>query len=334
MKKIYFATISAVLMMLSAACSNEAVEPTDQATVQFTVNLDGIQSRGISDGTTVDQLIFAVYDQDGNELPQLRQNDIVISERNAQVTTQVALGQKYTFVFWAQKSGNNYYNTADLKDVVVSYEGYANDETRDAFTAVLTIDKVTGPINETVTLRRPFAQVDYVCDLTEWTDLQNSNYRLTGSDLTVSAGLGTDTGAFTHLNLLTGEASQPTTVPIKFAMSDYWRTHHVSTYEFCGFVSSKVGDQYKDLFTDGEGDKFWLSMNYILASTEQTTLEHTQMNIYIWGGGQSDPSPIEIPIDNLPIQRNHRTVVSVSNLTHMVEVLIKINPDFYGDING
>ena len=106
MKKIYFATISAVLMMLAAACSNEAVEPTDQATVQFTVNLDGIQSRGISDGTTVDQLIFAVYDQDGNELPQLRQNNIEVSERNAQVTTKVALGQKYTFVFWAQKSGN------------------------------------------------------------------------------------------------------------------------------------------------------------------------------------------------------------------------------------
>lgn len=330
MKKIYFATISAALMMLAAACSNEAVEPTDQATVQFTVNLDGIQSRGISDGTTVDQLIFAVYDQDGNELPQLRQDDIVISERNAQVTTQVALGQKYTFVFWAQKRGNTHYNTTDLKDVVVSYSGLANDETRDAFTHVLTIDKVTGPINETVTLRRPFAQVDYVCDLTEWTDLQNSNYRLTGSDLTVSAG------AFTHLNLLTGEASQPTTVPIKFDMSNYWRTHHVSTYEFCGFVSSKVDgqdDQYKDLFTDGEGDKFWLSMNYILASTEQTTLDHTQMNIYIWGGGQSDPSPIEIPIDNLPIQRNHRTVVSVSNLTHMVEVLIQINPNFYGDIN-
>lgn len=328
MKKIYFATISAALMMLAAACSNEAVEPTDQATVQFTVNLDGIQSRGISDGTTVDQLIFAVYDQDGNELPQLRQNDIVISERNAQVTTRVALGQKYSFVFWAQKSDSTFYNTTDLKDVVISYKGYANDETRDAFTAVLTIDKVTGPINETVTLHRPFAQIDYVCDLTEWTNLQNSNYRLTGSDLTVSAG------AFTHLNLLTGEASQPTTVPIKFDMSNYWRTHHVSTYEFCGFVSSKVGDQYKDLFTDGDGDKFWLSMNYILASTEQTTLDHTQMNIYIWGGGQSDPSPIEIPIDKLPIQRNHRTVVSVSNLTHMVDVLIEINPNFYGDING
>lgn len=329
MKKIYFATISAVLMMLSAACSNEAVEPTDQATVQFTVNLDGIQSRGISDGTTVDQLIFAVYDQDGKELPQLRQDDIVISERNAQVTTQVALGQKYTFVFWAQKRGNTHYNTTNLEDVVISYEGYANDETRDAFTHVLTIDKVTGPINETVTLRRPFAQVDYVCDLTEWTNLQNSNYRLTGSDLTVNAG------AFTHLNLITGVASQATTVPIKFAMSNYWRTHHVSTYEFCGFVSSKVDNQYKDLFTDGDGDDmFWLSMNYILASTEQTTLDHTQMNIYIWGGGQSDPSPIEIPIVNLPIQRNHRTVVSVSNLTHMVEVLIQINPNFYGDING
>lgn len=323
MKKIYFAAISAALLMLAAACSNEAVEPANQATVQFSVNLDDIQSRAISDGTTVDQLIFAVYDNEGNELTDLRQKDVTITGRQAQVTTTVARGQKYTFVFWAQKSGNDYYNTTNLKDVVVSYDGPANDETRDAFTNVYEVEKVTGPINETVTLYRPFAQLDYVCDLEEWTDLVNSNYKLVGSDLLVKAG------AFTHLNLLTGEVSQPTTEEFTLSMSNYYKEHQ-SIGEFCGFVTTK-DNTYQDLFPSQDGDKFWISMNYLLASKQQTVLEHAEMNIYALVN--NSPKPVKIALDNIPIQRNHRTVVYVSDLTKTVTTVIKIDPNFSGDIN-
>lgn len=312
MKKIYFATISAVLLMLAAACSNEAVEPTDQATVQFTVNLDGIQSRGISDGTTVDQLIFAVYDQDGNELPQLRQDNIEISERNAQVTTKVALGQKYTFVFWAQKQDNTHYDTSNLKDVVVSYDGPANDEMRDAFTNVYEVDKVTGPINETVTLYRPFAQLDYVCDLEEWENLFKSNYELTGCDLKVEGG------AYTHLNLLTGEASQPTAVEAPF------------TLQTAGYVTTRVANgtdvSYTEKFVQGNGEKFWISMNYILATPQQTMLNSATMNIYSKISGESQPIPIKC--DNVPIQRNHRTVIYISDLTQVIKTYITIYTGF------
>ena len=322
MKKIYFAAISAALLM-TASCSNEAVEPTDQATVQFSVNLDDIQSRAIGDGTTVDQLVFAVYDSEGNELTNLRQNDVTVADKQAQVTTTVARGQKYTFVFWAQKSGNTHYTTTDLKDVVVSYEGPANDETRDAFTNVYEVEKVTGPINETVTLYRPFAQLDYVCDLEEWTNLVNSNYKLVGSDLLVTAG------AFTHINLLTGEVSQPTTEPFTLVMSNYYREHQ-SIGEFCGFVTTK-DNAYHDLFTSQDGDKFWISMNYLLASKQQTVLEHANMNIYALIN--NDTTPVEIALDNIPIERNHRTVVYVSNLTKTVTTVIQIDPNFGGDIN-
>ena len=314
MKKIYFAAISAALLMLAAACSNEAVEPVDQATVQFSVNLDDIQSRTISDGTTVDQLIFAVYDQDGNELPQLRQ-DFEVNERNAQVTTKVALGQKYTFVFWAQKQGNTHYNTSNLKDVVVSYEGYANDETRDAFTNVYEVEKVTGPINETVTLYRPFAQLDYVCDLEEWENLFKSNYELTGCDLTVEGG------AYTHLNLLTGEASQPTAVEAPFTLLT------------AGYVTTRVASgtdvSYTEKFVQDNVEKFWISMNYILATPQQTMLNSATMNIYSKISGESQPIPIKC--DNVPIQRNHRTVIYISDLTQVIKTNITIDPSFGGD---
>lgn len=328
MSKINWLLAIASLLMITTACSNENNEPvisTDEANVTFTVNLDGIDSRAISDGTTVDQLVFAVYDDEGNELPALRQNDIQIDDKQATVTTKVAMGQKYSFAFWAQKSGNTFYNTTDLKDIVVSYTGFANDENRDAFTASWSIEKVTGPINKTITLTRPFAQVDYVCSLDEWTNLVNSNYKLVGTDLTIASG------AYTHYNVLTGEASQPTDQPITLALSNYWQSHQIDTYNFCGFVSSKPGETYQDVFTTTDGDKFWLSMNYILATPQATNLGNSSMKIYAWG--TNGPTPQEVAVDQLPIKRNHRTVVYVSNLTTMVSVWIQINSNFGGDID-
>ena len=332
MRKIYLILAIAGIMM-TTACSNENNEPTSESNVTFTVNLDGIDSRTISDGTTVDQLVFAVYDDQGNEIPALRQNDIQIEDKQATVTTKVAMGQKYSFAFWAQKkkegslNDNGYYNTTDLKDVVVSYAGYANDENRDAFTASWSIEKVTGPINKTITLTRPFAQVDYVCSLDEWTDLLNSNYKLLGSDLVV------DAGAYTHYNVLTGEATLPTTTPITFALSDEWRHYQYATdYNFLGFVTSKPGNNYNNLFTISENEsKFWLSMNYILADKElETNLTGVKMNIY--GMGANGPRPQAVSLDQLPIKRNHRTIVFVSGLTTMVSVWIKIDPNSSGDV--
>lgn len=327
MKKIYSILALAGMMLTITACSSEQNEPevkTDDATVTFSVNLNDIDSRAISDGSTVDQLVFAVYDDQGNEIAALRQNDVTVENGHATVTTRLAMGQKYSFAFWAQKSGNSFYNTTDLKDVVVSYTGYANDESRDAFTASYTIDKVTGPINETITLYRPFAQLDYVCDIDEWTNLKNSIYKLVGTELVVN------TGAYTHLNLLTGEASQPTENPITFAVSPYYTGHNANSYDFCGFVSTKSGDNYQDLFSTTEGDKFWLSMNYILATPEVTNLGRTVMNIYCWGSA-TGATPVEVALEEIPIQRNHRTVIYVSELTRIVKAVITIDPNFGGD---
>ena len=323
MRKIYLILAIAGIMM-TTACSKENNEPASESNVTFTVNLDGIDSRTISDGNTVDQLVFAVYDDEGNEIPALRQNDIQIENKQATVTTKVAMGQKYSFAFWAQKSGNTFYTTTNLKDVVVSYAGEANDENRDAFTASHTIEKVTGEINETITLYRPFAQVDYVCDIEEWTKLMNASYKLVGSNLVV------DAGAYTHYNVLTSEASQPTEAPITFALSNWWYDNYDDINGFCSFVSTRNGDSYDNLCPTTDGDKFWLSMNYILATPQVTNLGHSVMNIY--GLKNYIPTPVPIELNEIPIQRNHRTVIHVSDLTTTVSLIIEIDPNMNGDL--
>lgn len=337
MSKINWLLAIASLLMITTACSNDNDEPvitTDEANVTFSVNLNDIDSRVISDGTTVDQLIFAVFDTNGNEIAVLRQNDVPVSNCHATVTSRVQLGRGFTFVFWAQKkrvgslNDNGYYTTTDLKDIVVNYAGdenhYANDENRDAFTAFYSIPKVTKDFTQEITLRRPFAQLDYVCDMTEWTSLKNSLYKLVGTDVTIEAG------AYTHYNALTGEASQPTTTPITFALSDYYRHHRPGSYDFCGFATTPNGESYDNLF---DGDKFWLSMNYILATPEVTNLSNTAMNIYCWASDEG-VTPVQVaPISEVPIQRNHRTVITVSNLTQKVTTTITIDPGFDAEYN-
>ena len=313
MRKIYLILAIAGIMM-TTACSNENNEPvitTDEANVTFTVNLNDIDSRVISDGTTVDQLIFSVFDSEGNEITSKRQNDVQIVNCQATVTTRMQIGRTFTFVFWAQKSGNTFYNTTNLKDLVVSYAGNANDENRDAFCAKEIITIGTKTVNRLVVLTRPFAQVDYVCDVDDWEKVLNSTYGLNGSDFTVA------TGAFTHLNLLTGEASQPTAVSLARPQDNSFvsTTTKVSTSQY----------QHQGLF---DNEKYWISMNYILAQKDvQTSLTDATMKIYSTGQNNQLVENAIGPIE-LPIQRNHRTVVYIQDLTKVVKLEVIIDPSF------
>ena len=321
---------AAGLMMATAACSADVAEPeASQAEVTFTVGIDQIDSRAIGDGNTVDQLIFAVYDNQGNEVATLRQNEVPVSAGHATVITHLVKGQTYSFAFWAQKrvgdnaNNNGYYNTATLRDVVVTYDGPANDERRDAFCASVNEMLVTGDFSIEVTLRRPFAQLDYVCNLDEWTNLMNANYNLVGSDITI------DAGAYTHLDVLTGVATQPTTVPFTLRQvtdSDIMNNNRV--YRFPSRRDNQ-GNYSRLFLTEGQPDQFWVSMNYLLATEQETPISAATMRIFA-GETQS----IEIPLTNLPIKRNHRTVVTLANLTRVVTTTITIDPNFGGDLGN
>lgn len=303
---------TASLIVMTTACSGDNGEPADTAQAVFTVNLDGMDSRAISDGLTVDQLVFGVFDADGNEIARLRQSDIAVTGRTATLATRLQRGRSYTCVFWAQKSGNNCYDLTNLDDLVVSYTGTANNEQRDAFTASVTLTNVLEDFTQNVTLRRPFAQLDYVCSATEWQNLTNSNYSLAGADVTITAG------AYTHLNLLTGEATQPTTTAFTLAEAP--------------FVSTKSGNTITNPFTAANGDTyFWISMNYLLAGTDTTALTNATMNIYTVVSDNTR-KPVAVSVDNLPVCRNHRTVVQVSDITRLVTAVVGIDPGFSGDL--
>ena len=137
----------------------------------------------ISDGSKAKRLIWAVYDNEGNLLPELGINyssnspakdedvagygQVVEDVTSFPHTIKLTLvrGQEYSFAFWAQDEKCTAFDTKDLRAVTVDYKGtdnnIANDELRDAFCKVETFT-VTSAASQTRTiiLKRPFAQIN------------------------------------------------------------------------------------------------------------------------------------------------------------------------------
>ena len=113
----------AAAMLFATACSHQEQkeELGTNAVVSFSVGLDSrIDTRAISDGKGVDQLMYAVFNEDGSELvvSKVTINDAAsMIERNptngGYVDITLPKGHTYKVVFWAQNSECDAYTVSD-----------------------------------------------------------------------------------------------------------------------------------------------------------------------------------------------------------------------------
>ena len=128
--------------------------------VTYTITLpEAVQTKG-SNGYDSYDLYYEVYKTTDAATPQLLFEKKVTMTGN---TTTVALDllndQDYTVLFWANKAGEAWFNTADLRNVEM-VQSASNNNDRDAFCAKDVLDDFDGAITKTVTLTRPFAQLN------------------------------------------------------------------------------------------------------------------------------------------------------------------------------
>jgi hypothetical protein len=292
-----------VLMMTACSSEDELITTGDEMNVTFTATLDQyIDSRAISDGSMVDKLIFIAYDENGNEIAGLRQENVPVSGGHATVNTRVVKGHRYTFAFWAQNSNCTAYSFGDdYKSLNVDYSGHANDESRDAFYAVNTdfaVDPVTEPFERNVTLHRPFAQLNFGTT-TEDLETANAYAPATGSRIIITDGV------FSSLNLLNGVASNPVSVELTAG----------------AFPSEKL---------TVEGEQFeYLSMNYLLVNNERSDITGITMTTIMNREGNDASYPLEL--ETLPVQRNFRTNIVGRLITKAVDFKLVIDASFDGE---
>ena len=303
MKKFLFFSALAALLLSTAACSSDEPAAQGDDTVTFTVNLqNGNDSRAISDGTKAVNLTAFAY-KDGQKV---QQQTATFSGLKATVTFKLVKGVKYDFSFWAQSPDAKCYTLSDDGTKVnIDYtQAASNVDNDDAFYGVKKDVTVGTASDETVTIYRPFAQLNYGDNLDDYAAAKEAGTEVTKTLVTVK-------NAANVLDLTTGQASGD--VAVTYALAP-------------------VPSESKELVVDRTNYK-WLAMNYLLvpgqvrmADTKITTesgLVTTTLTVY---AGETKVN--EMSVDNVPVQSNHRTNILGNLLTDKVNFNVVIDPVF------
>lgn len=172
MKTKLFKTLAATAMsVLAIACAKEPVAGVagdgETTEVSFNVEVPGetVVTKGISDASATDELICQVFLNDGNytPVPELTQKVAVdAATHKAKVEFSLVKGNKYAFIFWAQASGTDYYETSDLRSVKMNVNNVkANEPKMDAFWATATQTATSTPSKNNIIMYRALAQVNF-----------------------------------------------------------------------------------------------------------------------------------------------------------------------------
>ncbi len=295
MKKILKSLAALALVALAASCAKEQViaPEGDQAMVSFTVSTPELMTKAIADGNTVDKVSCNVYDETGLMTSVSKIVDMSAGKATFQV--KLLTGKTYSFLFWAYKDGAPYTLDAVNKKVTVTYDGASNDESRDAFYAYIAPEMISGTtINKTVTLYRPFAQVNLGVGKDDFTSVANLG-------ISVKKSAVKFTGIADVLNLEDGTVSGTTDAE---------------------FTVNTIPAE--DLTVNDKAYAY-LSMNYILVGKAEKSLTDAEFKLCKEDGTLVNT----ISVPNVPVQGNYRTNIIGNRLfTADVNVNIVVDPAF------
>ena len=301
MKSFFRFATAAVLAVLAAACTKSSDSIQTEIPVTVSLSLPEIGTKAIADGQKVNKVHCIVF-RNGKLISHSDvTKTITMSGRKATYTTRLISGQKYKIAFWAEVADNTYY-TVDYTNaiVTVSYNSAGNDENRDAFFNAVeyTVTDATSALN--VTLKRPFAQLNY--------GLSAADKALADAISPIAkAEVSLDGGAYTKLNLLTGNVSDSATVPVVFASAPVISSEKL-----------KVQPAGATAITEYE----YLSMNYILVDQEVTP--NATLTLY----DASNAIVTTVSTSLVPLKRNFRTNIVGDLISEPAQINIVVDPAF------
>ena len=313
MKKFFRYAAAFLALSATFACQRETLTDdtlAEEVEVTFAISTESaIATRTIGYADSYEkELLFYVY-KDGQYLDQLVpeiEDFDGDGDLDAKASARLVKGQSYDFVFWAQAEGQNYYSLDPVNAVVtVDYNGLnANDESRDAFYAVLKDYPVTAGMGvESVELKRPFAQINVGTTQEDVDAAKAAGVVIDKTSVTLS-------NAATQFDLFAGTVSGTATVE---------------------FDAALLPQQELTVYSPSEQSYYYLSMNYILVA-DQVAGEKDLLDTYkvtFWQGTQEINT---VDISSVPVRRNWRTnIIGENVLTDYASFEITIDPDFYGE---
>ena len=282
-------------------------------TARFNVTApEGMKTRAIGDGETVNKVVCATYDAKGVEMTDLRQY-LEIQDKQAQYSIRLAKGQDYRVAFFAYYDANGdnmpeHYNIADLKDIEILGDQLSNVEERDAFTAYYNIKHgaTMQPIEKDITLYRPFAQLNLGSYQEDWDAAVSAGVTVNQTQVTVSNVYN----AFSaYEDVVVGETSEVT-----FALN----------------VLPANGNEwlYADVDQNGATEEYkYLALNYLLVGDKNNEKNLTDIK-FTWSTADGKSNSPVTEFKNIPVQRNYRTNILGWLLTNPAVFNITIDERF------
>lgn len=319
MKRCFYSMMAAMALLLLSACSSDdelSQGNGNEALVSFNVELSGgMQNKAISDGTTAKNLTVHVFDENGTYLSELDKT-VELNEKKKSVSINLVKGKTYSFLFWASvnKENSPYSFGVDGKTITVDYnDAKANDESRDAFLGVVKNKAVEASFEENVTLKRPFAQINFLTDdiadagKNGQTIDENTHSSITLSKVATTLNPFTNTvGGFTEAEVIFGEAA----IPALSETVTMGSAPDAKTYNY-------LGTAYFLVPAEGENPN---------AGKDQAMLNSATLKI-------KDINGEGLKVENVPVQWNYRTNIYGSLLTATGNFNVTIVPDYDGSHN-
>lgn len=302
MNKNLFKTFAiAAMAVLAGACAKEQVGPGEGAMVEatFSVDVPGVIGTKAGEGTKATKLYYQVFDAEGTPVTGL---PMQVKDINVSTTVNFYLikDQTYNFVFWAQTAETGYYTVTDLRTITANYEGKkSNDENFDAFYAVEKALTINGPITKTVTLKRPFAQINIAT-----TDVLKAGNTEVNVNFTGATSAVTVKGVPTIFSPLTDEFSA--SLDAQFASAAIPEGN---------FSVTGSTDTYK-----------YLAVNYVFAPVDGTVYD-------VEAALKVDGKDVTVKVPSAPAKRNYRTNIYGNLLTATADYDVVIDPGFAGGEN-
>ena len=311
MKKILLFASALAGLFLAASCQQENLEPVRSNTVTITVEAPGaLNTKAIADGTNVNEVHYAVYKTNSNEehaievadSEPLAQGCVEMANKRATINFDLLQDQNFTVIFWAQVKGAGHYTLNDLRTIEVNSTVLGNDETRAAFYAKYAFDTYEHK-NHTVTLKRPFAQLNLLTTTESLTPVQPG--QTNGYEISVEESEVVVLGLSKTFNTVTGLAP---------AGDD----------EFTFTTNATPAKQGQKTLTVNGKAYHYVSMNYFFVPQDEKLVD-------IKYALTTDKGNIKHEIVAVPVKENYRTNVIGNLLTKETKFEIIVDAEFDGD---